>query len=210
MPNIDLSKVSELSRLNAEQYLNDAKILAGKGKYGHAYFLLTLCIEELAKSIICKIKEIDETEIVVAAGSKRPPKGVIGIQEEKINAIFKGSQAHNEKRLTIITQYVFQLMNTFNQTVREKVTVAIIKMNPKEYPPLEALLKSFKKMFSLRNKSTYVDKDGSGPDDIKKEDYDELLKICEETLLRGHGFTSYANVPYNKTEEDIKAMLKLV
>ena len=45
--------LTQLSLENAEQWLEDAKMLIGKGSYGHANALLRFSLEELAKAWVC-------------------------------------------------------------------------------------------------------------------------------------------------------------
>jgi hypothetical protein len=54
IPEEELKNCAEHAVRNAYQYIEDAKALARKRSYGHAYALLVLSVEEAAKALACK------------------------------------------------------------------------------------------------------------------------------------------------------------
>ena len=54
VPEEELKNCAEHAVRNAHQYIEDAKTLARKKSYGHAYALLVLSVEEAVKALACK------------------------------------------------------------------------------------------------------------------------------------------------------------
>jgi AbiV family abortive infection protein len=203
----NLNKVALEANENAKNFFENAKQIAEQGHYGHAYFLLTLCLEESAKASICQTKnsQITQEKGAVARGEK--PNPFISISDNKITILFSGGRAHSEKRLTSLTQQFFLISNTHDMDLIKRNSLAFNTKDPTICPELYKLLKTFKKMYTLRNKATYVDKDGSGPKEITEEDYKELAKVCEKTISYQNMFASYKGLSYDIIESNLQEML---
>lgn len=192
----ELDKLSENSLKNAKSLLEDAKTLANNKKFGHAYFLLTICIEELAKSKLC-----------LMAQQKFRPNPIIIIEDSKIKNIFSGKNAHNEKRITTLTQQIFILTNTFDTDFIQKVTSSIRKADPFSVPELLNLFRLFKKIDRIRNMAIYAEFNGKSPGDISENDFNELLDVCTKDIERANAFVTIKNIEYKDIEKNVQKML---
>ena len=85
-----VSKGIEFCRTNALAYLDDARMILSKGRFGHAYVSVQLAIEELGKAIILK-ERADEA-------FKKP--GVWHVEVE--NKLWKSHEYKTKKAWTLL------------------------------------------------------------------------------------------------------------
>lgn len=171
----ELETIRHLAYENAQHYLSEAKMIAKSSNLGHAYGLLTLFMEELAKSHICRVYMSWQTELQDAKLRGRQPSG-IEILKERLNAVFVH---HKAKRLTICTQYALLLTNTPDAKMRKEIINAIISGDPSISSKLSRELRILKGIDVKRDNALYVNWDCTGPSNITEKDYRELLGICE-------------------------------
>jgi AbiV family abortive infection protein len=199
-----LPTISRKARDNAESYFKAAETLSKAGLYGYAYANLVFCIEESAKSRICMIYDVWKAEKYAAKKVNRKPRAIeIGL--DKVNKMFR---CHENKHITTLTQTIFALSNTFDKNIKRGVFEAIRGEDPKKMPQIQKMLTVFKNLQKKREIAMYVDADGTGPTDIKKDDYDELYYYAEIAVRDLNAFKSYPYLlPYKDIEKNVKEML---
>jgi len=82
-----IQKVIEACRVNAQGFLDDARMIISKGRFGHAYVVVQLAIEELGKIVLLKERR--------AETAKRAGVWEISInrKKERENHKFKAQKA---------------------------------------------------------------------------------------------------------------------
>ena len=145
---------------NAEQWMNDAKLLMDNSSYGHSYTLLVFADEEIAKAYICWLVAEDmipvNSKFVHDTFSKHRTK------HETLVSIFLGAMLKEELSKGQIT---------IEQILKDSSALTIEE--------IEKLL-DFTEM--MRQKGIYVDKvEGQmvSPKSIGKEESEELLQGVE-------------------------------
>jgi len=152
---------------NAEQWMNDAKLLMDNSSYGHSYSLLVFADEEIAKAYICWLVAEDmipvNSKFVQDTFSKHRTK------HETLVGIFLGAMLKEDLSKGQIT---------IEQILKESSALTIEKIE-KALEEIEKLL-DFTEM--MRQKGIYVDKvEGRmvSPKSIGKEESEELLQGVE-------------------------------
>jgi AbiV family abortive infection protein len=201
----NMSMVAASAKKNSEMFLEEAKDFAIKQKFARAYAFLVFALEEAAKKSICNMHDIWLIELEVSKKAGRNPEGP-EISEKKVEEVFKN---HHSKRITVLTQLIFALTNTFDLEKRTRIINAIHNADPESDPELKNLIQIFKKMYKIRATSLYVEADNTGPTDINEADYLELIRYVEIIVNdRGGTFTSFKNEKYEETEEKIGKLLE--
>lgn len=208
----NLYEVANKAIENAKRFLNTAEKVAKDGNWGLAYALLTFCVEECAKSQICRLRSHDLNEIEAAKNSKREPE-LFGITKEKVISCFKNIKSrhsHEEKLRTVLTQNIMYLTNTHDVYVRSKVIEAIRKKDPFIFPDIEKLICVFNRVWEKRQYGLYVDLDGKGPHLIGKPDYDELLEYTKNYIRGVNNFRTIKAIAYDLIEGSVKEMKNIL
>lgn len=205
-----LSRIDHLTKKNAIEFFDRAEEDYIKNRYGKAYAGLVNAIEELAKHhtihrrsrYLSKLKSKEEGELQTTSKSDE-------ISEARFREVFK---EHELKRNRALTQSLLYLLNTSDQEKRKLVVNSIFSGNFDKLPELKKRFELFRKMWTLRNKGLYVEGDASGPENIKKEDYDLLSSVWKpvfKELKDGQGsLISLQGISIEKIEEMISSYFK--
>ncbi len=200
-----LFKISRNAKKNSETFLAEAKEFAAKQKFARAYAFLVFALEEAAKQNICNMYDLWLTELKASKNAGRNPEGP-EISEKKVKEMFS---SHASKRITVLTQLIFALTNTFDLEKRTRIIQAIHNSDPKNDVELQDLIRVFNKMYKLREMALYIEIDGTGPDKITEADYLELKKYTD-IIINGLSstFTLFKHEQYEKTEEKVRKLLE--
>jgi len=187
------SKVLE----KAEELYKSSKVLFENSFIAFAYAHLVFCMEEVAK----------RQGILLYKRQEHLPNDWQRISGSKFNKLFS---KHESKHLTIVTQLILGLTNTFDKKKINIILKSIEEEDPNICHNIKEILIIFKRMWEKRNKALYVDKDISNPGDICKKDYLKLEKYVKIALYNVNTFRSIKNCTYDQLEEKIKRMLERV
>ena len=99
-----LQKGIEFCRVNALAYLDDARMILSKGRFGHAHVSVQLAIEELGKAIILREKR-DEAY-------KKPRMGYVKVESR----LFGGPGSHKYK-----TEKAWTLLDPKSKTIHKRM-----------------------------------------------------------------------------------------
>jgi AbiV family abortive infection protein len=162
IPSKEFAKGVELCLNNATSLLEDAQLLANKGSYGHAVFLVISAIEETSKAFICS-------------------GGRIEIWKDK--ELHDDLISHRQKySLFVIMVLADAFERGFSRQIQTKEKK---KPKPVQLEDLEELGRdlnnTIEELWKSRLKSLYVDHQQGkwlSPSDIKREEVEELLQYA--------------------------------
>jgi AbiV family abortive infection protein len=162
IPSKEFAKGVELCLNNATSLLEDSQLLANKGSYGHAVFLVISAIEETSKAFICS-------------------GGRIEIWKDK--ELHDDLISHRQKySLFVIMVLADAFERGFSRQIQTKEKK---KPKPVQLEDLEELGRdlnnTIEELWKSRLKSLYVDHQQGkwlSPSDIKREEVEELLQYA--------------------------------
>jgi AbiV family abortive infection protein len=198
---VHLGNLWAAAHSNALSYIADAETLATTKSWGHAYALATLAIEELAKAhIVVQYENNRGHHLVMAeAGTDN-----LDISEEKVMRMFRD---HKDKRVTMLTQAIFMLMNTFDVDTRKEIYDVLLKDKPCARTVVEPIVKIFFGIYRTRETSMYVQVTGETPKSVSEEQYKELLGFAKRLYENRNSFVTFRDHKYSKIEKRVEDLL---
>jgi AbiV family abortive infection protein len=204
VPEEELKNCAEHAVRNAHQYIEDAKTLARKKSYGHAYALLVLSVEEAVKALACKERldgRLDKgkfKDFFIYHKSKQ--KFVFRDLIEEVTALtimfYMPFLSKEAKRLIKMKQKETKRVDgeipTFSEIIKPEIE-EILKQKDKI---LEQMRRLHENMQKRKEVGLYVDftleSKLISPDVIDKEETEKLLEyagslyaIVHDTIIEG-------------------------
>jgi len=157
------SKATKLSLENAEQWLEDAKLLLEHGSYGHASALIRLAVEEAVKAHICWFTS----------------EKIWPIENKIVRDVFRYHRVKNEFFLSFLSG----MMARARFHSWKRLMESIPKLSQKE---ISEGFKKFEKMIAstdeMRHRTMYVNLKGREavtPQEIGEEEPKNILTVAE-------------------------------
>ncbi len=188
IPEEELKNCAEYAVRNAYQYIEDAKALARKRSYGHAYALLVLSVEEAAKALACKERmdgKLDREnfkDFFISHKSKQ--KFVFRDLIEEVDALtimfYRPFLSKEAKGLIKMKQKEINHMGGVIPTFSEIIKPEIEEVLKQKDKILEQMRKLHENMQKRKEVGLYVDFTSEckliSPDVIDKKETEKLLE----------------------------------
>ena len=204
IPEEELKNCAEHAVRNSHQYIEDAKVLAQKKSYGHAYALLVLSVEEAVKALACKERmegRLDEEKFKEFFISHKPKqKFVFRDLIEEVDALaimfYTPFLSKETKRLIKRKQNEIKhedgIIPTFSEIIKPEIE-GILKQKDEI---LEQMRSLHEEMQERKEVGLYIDftpeRKVISPDVIDKEETEKLLEyvkylyaIVHDTIIEG-------------------------
>lgn len=160
------SKAAKLSLENAEQWIEDAKLLMEHSSFGHASALLRFALEETAKAYICWFTS----------------EGIWPLENKPIKDVFQYHRAKNQVILGLLSYVIWLSKRNFSlKRAIEEMPEPSDEEILEAYEEFEVMVTGAEKM---RQRAIYVNvnlekKKVAAPPSIEEKEPDNLLKLAE-------------------------------
>jgi len=134
-------------------------------------------------------------------------RGVIMKKHVPRKKVLDMFRKHSEKQITILTQSLFDLANTFDTTFRKKIMDSINTSNPFILDEVKEMVDVFAKIQEKREDAVHSNHKGEERYNFEEE-YSKLFPYVDKAIKRIDQFATQAFCEYHETEKKVFKMLK--